>query len=114
MIRIATLIAAVAVATPAAAQIAETSLLSPARLSSENWIPRPAANTLRVAQDAPAPAAIPAVAADTPVPVVAAPAPLPVVASPPPVPSVAAPAPVPAVAAPVPDVAAPAPLLAIT
>ncbi len=97
MIRIATLIAAVAVATPAVAQIAEISLLSPSRLSSENWIPRPAVSTLRVAQDAPAPAPVPAVA--DPDPVVAAPAPLPAVAAPVPV-AAQVPAQIPAVAAP--------------
>jgi len=101
MIRIATLIAAVALATPAAAQIAETSLLSPSRLTEESWIPRPAPTLLRIAQELPAPA--PAlVAAPLPLDV---PAPLAV-----PVPlAVAAPAPAaPTVAA---AVSAPAPLL---
>jgi flagellar basal body P-ring formation protein FlgA len=60
MIRIATLIVAVAIATPAAAQIADSSLLSPSRLSAESWIPRPAVTVSRVAQEVPAP--VPAVA----------------------------------------------------
>src|ERR1700687_1805378 len=82
MIRIATLIAAVALATPAAAQFVETSLLSPAPLTGENWIPRPAVVVSRVAQEVPAPA--PA-AAPVPAPA-AAPAPAAVAA---PVPSLA-------------------------
>src|SRR5882757_976143 len=97
MIRIATLIAAVALATPGAAQIAETSLLSPSRLTEERWIPRPAATLLRIAQELPSPA--PALVA-APLPL-AVPAPLAVA-----VPAVAAPAPTVAAA-----VSAPAPLL---
>jgi flagella basal body P-ring formation protein FlgA len=62
MIRIATLIAAVAIASPAAAQIADTSLLSPSRLTAESWIPRPAVTVSRVAQVVPAPAPVPAIA----------------------------------------------------
>jgi flagella basal body P-ring formation protein FlgA len=61
--RIATLI--VAVASPAAAQIADVSLLSPTRLTGESWIPRPAVTVAQVAQEvpaAPAPAAVPATA----------------------------------------------------
>ena len=61
--RIATLI--VAVASPAAAQIADVSLLSPTRLTGESWIPRPAVTVAQGAQEgpaAPAPAAVPATA----------------------------------------------------
>ena len=99
MIRIATLIAAVSLAAPAAAQIAEPSLLSPSRLTSESWIPRPTVNAIRIAQQAPAPAPAPAVVA----------APAPAVA---PVPDAA---PAPAVTAPaaVAPAAAPAPLAPI-
>jgi len=98
MIRVATLIAAVSLAAPAAAQIAEPSLFSPSRLTSENWIPRPAVSTIRIVQQVPAPAAVPAALAG---PAAAASAP-------------AVAAPVPAAAAPVPPVAAPAPTAAPT
>jgi flagella basal body P-ring formation protein FlgA len=80
MIRIAMLIAAVSLAAPAAAQIAEPSLFSPARLTSDSWIPRPTVNAIRIVQQAPAPAAAPAIAvapapASTPAPAAVAPAP---------------------------------------
>jgi flagella basal body P-ring formation protein FlgA len=103
MIRIATLIAAVSLAAPAAAQIAEPSLLSPSRLTNESWIPRPTVSAIRIVQEAPAPAPIPAVAAPAPAP--AAAVPTPAVTAPAPAP----PAPVPAIAAPAPA-AAPVPL----
>jgi flagella basal body P-ring formation protein FlgA len=103
MIRIATLIAAVSLAAPAAAQIAEPSLLSPSRLTNESWIPRPAVSAIRIVQETPAPAPSPAVAAPAPAP--AATVPTPAVTAPAPAP----PAPVPAIAAPTPA-AAPVPL----
>jgi flagellar basal body P-ring formation protein FlgA len=74
-VRIAALFAAVAVASPAVAQT--ISFLSPAPLTDEGWMPRPAAKkTSRLAQDPAAPAAIPAAAPALPPPTAqAAPAP---------------------------------------
>ena len=60
-VRIATLFVAVAIASPAVAQT--TSFLSPAPLTDEGWMPRPAAKKAsRLAQELAAPAATPAAA----------------------------------------------------
>ena len=66
-IRVATLIVAVAAATPASAQRAETSLLSPVPLTSEGWASRGTGNASLLAQDisTPAPAPLPALQAQT-------------------------------------------------
>lgn len=85
--RIATLFVAVAIASPAVAQT--TSFLSPAPLTDEGWMPRPAAKKAsRLAQDLAAPAATPAAAPGP------AASPAPAAALPP----AAAPAPAPAAA----------------
>ena len=57
MIRIATLVAAVALAAPAAAQIAEPSLLSPVPLTGEGWAASGAVKSSRLAQDPATPVA---------------------------------------------------------
>jgi flagella basal body P-ring formation protein FlgA len=60
MIRIAIFIVAAVVASAAAAQFADTSLLSPVPLTSEGWAARAAAAPVRATQELPAPAALPA------------------------------------------------------
>jgi flagella basal body P-ring formation protein FlgA len=57
MIRIATLVAAAALAAPAAAQIAEPSLLSPVPLTGEGWAASGAVKSSRLAQDPATPVA---------------------------------------------------------
>jgi flagellar basal body P-ring formation protein FlgA len=59
-IRMTTLLVAVAATAPAAAQLAETSLLSPVPLTSESWAARGTGKASRLAQDLSAPVPMPA------------------------------------------------------